>query len=56
MLAVVCNEYVTITFNHFSYRFNNGKWKKFKRKEGEEKINSNLNTSTNSSGTLPIST
>ena len=32
-MAVVSNEYVVITFNHFSYRFNKGKWKKIKRKK-----------------------
>ena len=54
MLAVVSNEYVMVTLNHFTYGFNNGKWKKFKRKKGEEKFNLNSNTSTKSSGTLPI--
>ena len=54
MLVVVSNEYVVVTFNHFSCRFKNGKWRKFKRKEGEEKFNSNSNTSTNSSGMLPM--
>ena len=46
MLAVVRNEYVEVTFKYFSYGFYIGKWNKFKRKEGEEKFNSNSNTST----------
>ena len=53
MLAVVSNEYVVVIFNYFSYQLTNGKWKKFKRKEGEVKFNANSNTSTKSSGTVP---
>ena len=46
MLAVVRNECVEVTFKNISFGFNIGKWNKFKRKEGAEKLNSNSNTST----------